>query len=70
MRRPSDYYRGANGILYATNDRLIFIGVAPGSKIESSDAPPLILSQEFEKRHAARPATDSPLLADGARRAR
>ena len=27
MRRPSDYYRGANGILYATNDRLIFIGV-------------------------------------------
>ena len=47
MRRPSDYYRGANGILYATNDRLIFIGVAPGSKIESSDAPPLILSQEF-----------------------
>ena len=31
MRRPSDYYRGANGVLYATNDRLIFIGVAPGS---------------------------------------
>jgi LysM repeat protein len=47
MRRPSDYYRGANGILYATNDRLIFIGVAPGSKVESSDAPPIILSQEF-----------------------
>jgi LysM repeat protein len=47
MRRPSDYYRGANGMLYATNDRLIFIGVAPGSKFESSDAPPVILSQEF-----------------------
>ena len=47
MRRPSDYYRGANGILYATNDRLIFIGVAPGSKFEDEDAPPLILSQEF-----------------------
>jgi hypothetical protein len=47
MRRPSDYYRGANGVLYATNDRLIFIGVAPGSKIESEDAPPVILSQEF-----------------------
>jgi len=47
MRRPSDYYRGANGMLYATNDRLIFIGVAPGSKFESSDAPPMILSQEF-----------------------
>jgi hypothetical protein len=47
MRRPSDYYRGANGVLYATNDRLIFVGVAPGSKFESSDAPPVILSQEF-----------------------
>jgi LysM domain-containing protein len=47
MRRPSDYYRGSNGILYATNDRLIFIGVAPGSKFESSDAPPMIVSQEF-----------------------
>ncbi|HEY4671483.1 MAG TPA: LysM peptidoglycan-binding domain-containing protein [Gemmatimonadaceae bacterium] len=47
MRRPSDYYRGANGMLYATNDRLIFIGVAPGSKFENEDAPPVILSQEF-----------------------
>ena len=47
MRRPSDYYRSANGMLYATNDRLIFIGVAPGSKFESEDAPPVILSQEF-----------------------
>lgn len=34
-------------MLYATNDRLIFIGVAPGSKFESSDAPPMIVSQEF-----------------------
>jgi hypothetical protein len=47
LRRPSDYYRGANGMLYATNDRLIFIGVAPGSKFESEDAPPVILSLEF-----------------------
>src|SRR5256885_10366575 len=47
MRRPSDYYRGANGLLYATNARLIFIGVAPGSKFESEDAPPVIVSQEF-----------------------
>src|SRR2546423_4104455 len=47
MRRPSDYYRGANGILYATNDRLIFIGVAPGSKFETEDSPPTVLSQEF-----------------------
>src|SRR5690349_23444645 len=47
VRRPTDYYRGANGVLYATNERLIFIGVAPGSKFESEDAPPVILSQEF-----------------------
>jgi hypothetical protein len=47
MRRPSDYYRSANGKLYATNDRLIFIGVAPGSKFEDKDAPPMIVSQEF-----------------------
>lgn len=46
-RRPSDYFRGANGILYATNERLIFIGVAPGDKFEAADAPPTILSQEF-----------------------
>jgi len=46
-RRPSDYYRSANGMLYATNDRLIFIGVAPGSKFEDEDAPPVIVSQEF-----------------------
>lgn len=47
VRRPTDYYRGANGMLYATNDRLIYIGVAPGSKIESEDAPAVIVSQEF-----------------------
>jgi len=47
MRRPSDYYRGANGMLYATNDRLIFIGVAPGSKFENEDAPPVIVTQDF-----------------------
>ena len=47
FRRPTDYYRGANGILYATNDRLIFLGVAPGDKFESADAPATILSQDF-----------------------
>jgi LysM repeat protein len=59
MRRPSDYYRGSNGMLYATNDRLIFIGVAPGSKFESEDSPPVILSQEFP---------NDTLLVMGARR--
>ena len=47
MRRPSDYFRGANGMLYATNERLMFIGVAPGDKFENEDSPPVILSQEF-----------------------
>ncbi len=47
MRRPNDYYRSSNGVLYATNDRLIFIGVAPGSKFDSDDAPPMIVSEEF-----------------------
>jgi hypothetical protein len=47
VRRPSDYYRGANGFLYATNDRVIFIGVAPSEKLDSPDAPPTILTQEF-----------------------
>jgi LysM repeat protein len=47
VRRPTDYYRGANGMLYATNERLIYIGVAPGSKFDNEDAPPVIVSQEF-----------------------
>ena len=47
VRRPSDYYRGADGILYATNYRLIFIGVAPGQKLEAADAPPTIVTEEF-----------------------
>jgi len=42
-----------NGVLYATNDRLIFIGVAPGSKFENEDAPPVILSQESQERRGA-----------------
>jgi hypothetical protein len=47
IRRPSDYYRGANGVLAATNERLIFIGVAPRGNFDSPDAPPVILQQEF-----------------------
>ena len=47
MRRPSDYYRGANGMLYATNERLIFIGIAPGDKFEDDDSPPVVISREF-----------------------
>ncbi len=46
-RRPTDYFRGSNGILYATNDRLIFIGIAPTDQLESSDAPPIIITEEY-----------------------
>jgi hypothetical protein len=46
-RRPTDYFRGLDGILYATNDRLIFIGMAPTDKLESADAPPVIITQEY-----------------------
>jgi hypothetical protein len=47
QRRPTDYFRGLDGMLYATNDRLIFIGVAPSDQLESADAPPVIITQEF-----------------------
>lgn len=47
QRRPTDYFRGSHGILYATNDRLIFIGMAPTDKLESADAPPVIITQEY-----------------------
>jgi hypothetical protein len=47
QRRPTDYYRASNGLLVATNDRVIFIGVAPSDKLENEDAPPTILQYEF-----------------------
>lgn len=59
MRRPSDYYRGANGMLYATNERLIFIGIAPGDKFEDDDSPPVVISTEFPN--------DTSLVLDPAR---
>jgi len=59
MRRPSDYYRGANGMLFATNERLIFIGIAPGDKFEDDDSPPVVISTEFPN--------DTSLVLDPAR---
>lgn len=47
VRRSSDYFRGANGVLAATNERLIFIGVAPKGTSKNPDAPPVIIQQLF-----------------------
>ena len=46
-RRPTDYFRGADGILFATNDRILFIGMAPSDKLENADSPPVMISQEY-----------------------
>jgi hypothetical protein len=47
QRRPTDYYRASNGLLVATNERVIFIGIAPSDKLENEDAPQTILQYEF-----------------------
>ncbi len=47
QRRPTDYYRASNGLLVATNFRVIFIGIAPSDKLENEDAPQTILQYEF-----------------------
>ena len=47
QRRPTDYYRASNGLLVATNQRVIFIGIAPSDKLENADAPQTILQYEF-----------------------
>jgi hypothetical protein len=47
QRRPADYYRASNGLLVATNERLMFVGLAPSDKLDNSDAPATILQYEF-----------------------
>ena len=47
QRRPTDYYRASNGLLVATNGRVIFVGIAPSDKLENEDAPATILQYEF-----------------------
>jgi hypothetical protein len=46
-RRPANYFRAANGLLVATPDRLLFIGVEPRDKLAGADAPAAILTSEF-----------------------
>ena len=47
QRRPSDYYRASNGLLVATNDRVLFVGIAPSDKLKNEDAPATILQYEY-----------------------
>jgi LysM repeat protein len=47
QRRPTDYYRASNGLLVATSDRVIFVGIAPSDKLQNEDAPQTILQYEF-----------------------
>lgn len=47
QRRASEYYRGSNGLLYATSERIIFVGVVPPSSNRSEDSPDVILTSEF-----------------------
>jgi len=47
QRRPTDYYRASNGLLVATNDRVIFVAVTPSDKLESEDAPETIVYYEY-----------------------
>lgn len=46
-RRPANYFRAANGLLVATPERLLFIGVEPRDKLAGADAPAAILTSEF-----------------------
>ena len=46
-RRPTNYFRAANGILAATGERVIFIGLEPRDKLAGADAPSAILTSEF-----------------------
>ncbi len=47
QRNPTDYYRAGNGLLVATNDRVMFIGIAPSDNLQSADAPQRIVQYEF-----------------------
>lgn len=47
QRRPTDYYRASSGLLVATNQRMIFVGIAPSDQLENEDAPQTILQYEF-----------------------
>lgn len=46
-RRGTNYFRAANGLLVATPERLIFVGIEPRDKLAGEDAPAAITTSEF-----------------------
>ena len=47
LRRPTNYFRAANGLLVATQQRVLFIGIEPRDKLAGADAPASVLTSEF-----------------------
>lgn len=46
-RRGTNYFREANGLLVATPERLIFVGIEPRDKLAGEDAPASIITAEI-----------------------
>jgi LysM repeat protein len=46
-RRPTSYYRAVNGLLVATPERLLFVGLEPQDKLAGEDAPAAIVTSEI-----------------------
>lgn len=47
VRRPTSYFRAASGLLVATPERVLFVGIEPRDKLAGADAPAPILTSEF-----------------------
>lgn len=47
QRRGTNYFRAANGLLVATPERVLFVGIEPRDKLAGEDAPAAIITSEF-----------------------
>jgi len=47
VRKGTNYFRAANGLLVATPYRLLFVGIEPRDKLSNADAPASIVTAEF-----------------------
>jgi LysM repeat protein len=48
QRRGTNYFRAANGLLVATPERILFVGIEPRDKLAGEDAPAAIITSEFQ----------------------